>query len=529
MKVLMIVLPYLQLPDKTKTGYWGEKYARKVVPSTKMKSWPALPYGALSVASYCKDVADIRMVDCNVNEDYSADILWEMRQFQPDVVGFTMTFDNSYPHLRSALEAVREICPKAITVIGGAATIPVCGELLEREPLLDAVCFSDGEIPFRKLLMSDAPMELLDSDPAWVTRQSRTLPVKEVVQNLDDIIELDYSFVNIENYSMREEFSPYADEGEQKRFFLVTSRGCPFKCSFCYRSREDDRRMRYASVEKVVSHTKFLVEHYGMTVLTLCDDQILAHKKRAKEIFRQLAPFNIRVECLQGESVAFIDEEMAELMYKAGMRRVVLAIESGSQEVLDRMVDKPVDLDKAKETIKVLRKRGFWVTAVFVCGFPGETDAHREETKKWVLEADLDWSTFSAAVPIKGTKMYDMCVEGGYIKKDIPLGEIDYANYFIGDDAERVSREIYRMNLLCNFVHNYSMRKGDYVTAIKAFRQVIKMYENHAFAWHYTARCYWAMNRNAEAKEAIERYYSIINSDSKWRQYAREFLLLETL
>ena len=521
-KVLMIVLPYLQLSDKLKTGYWGEKYARKNSPSTKMQSWPALPYGALSVATYCKDVAEIQLIDCNTDEYYHDSIAMAMVG-EPDVVGITMTFDNSYTHLAGILRIVG-ISPKSIVVIGGAATIPVYREILDEQKRIDAVCFSDGEIPFRRLLETDDPAGLLLLDPSWVTRYSLLegiVPKKTVVQNLDDIIELDYSFVNIENYAMREEFSPLAAGIEQKRFFMVTSKGCPFACAFCYRSRENDRKMRFASVEKVISHTRFLIENYGMTVLTLCDDQILANMKRAKEIFRQLAQFNIRVECLQGESVAFIDEEMAELMFKAGMRRVVLAIESGSQEILDRMVDKPVDLNKAKETIKILRKHGFWVTAVFVMGFPGETDAHRAETLKWVEEADLDWSTFSAAVPIKGTKLYDMCIEGGYIKPDIRLGDLDFSNYFIGNDAERVSREIYKMNLRCNFVNNYSMRQGDYETAAKAFRHVINMYEGHAFAHHYLAECWKKLDR--EWRLERNRFDVILMNDPKWREYAREF------
>lgn len=527
--VLLIILPYLQLSQESKAGYWGEKYAKKNVPSTKMKSWPALPYGALSIATYCKDVANIKVLDCNVDDDYRKSILLEM-QSGPDIVGFAMTFDNSYQHLESILTLIRDVDPDIITVIGGAATVPVYKEILYEQENLDAVCFCDGEIPFWKLLESNNPIEYLQSDPSWITVQSladKVIPQKTIVQNLDDVIEIDYGFVNIDNYSMREEFSPFTEEMEvQRRFFVVTSKGCCFRCSFCYRSRENDRKIRYASIDKVIGHVRYLVEHYGMTVLTLCDDQLLFNMKRAKELFRQLEQFHIRVEVMQGESVAFIDDEMACLMKKAGMVRAVLAIESGSQYILDKMVDKPVNLNKAKEVIKILRKYGFWVTAVFVMGFPGETDEHRAETLKWIQESDLDWSTFSAAVPIKGTKLYDMCIDGRYIKSDIKLGDMDFCNYFIhtpGYSPEYVTRQIYNMNLRCNFVENYSMRQGHYETASKVFRQVIKMYENHAFAWYYLSKCQWKSGLPEAACDSMDKFNEIIKKDSKWAEYAKEF------
>ncbi|MFA5385818.1 MAG: radical SAM protein [Eubacteriales bacterium] len=526
-RVLLIVLPYLQNTDETKTGCWGEKYERK--PSTKMRSYPALPYGTLSIATYCKDVADITLFDCNIHDDYVRQLSAILVNSNPDIVGITMTFDNSYTHLNKILILIHALFPKLIIVIGGAATIPVAKEILEEQPLIDAVCFYEGEIPLREILLSDFPYIYLSQSPAWITRWSieeDRVPQKSVVENLDDIIALDYSFINPDDYAMREEFSPYTDEiKDQKRFFMVMSKGCPYKCAFCYRSRHEDRKMRFTSVEKIVEHVEFLIKEYGMNVMTICDDQFLANRKWAKSVLRALARYNLRLELLQGVSVAFIDEEMAELMKAAGVSRVVLAIESGSQEILNKMVDKPVNLNHAKAAIQILRKYGFWVTSVFVMGFPGETDDHRAETLKWVQEADLDWSTFSAAVPIKGTRLYDICVEGGYIKDDIKLGDMDFSNYFIktpGYTPEYVAREIYKMNLRVNFVENRAMRIGDYETAIKVFKQVIQMYENHALAHYYLYRCYYLLGKWDESLREIGKYINIVNKDKDWAEYVQE-------
>jgi len=90
-----------------------------------------------------------------------------------------------------------------------------------------------------------------------------------------------------------------------KQFFVITSRGCPFSCRFCMNAASLDKTVRYSSVKRVIAHVKDLVENYGMNVLTIYDDQLLYDKKRAKELFRQLAQFNLRIDCPNGLTVAF--------------------------------------------------------------------------------------------------------------------------------------------------------------------------------------------------------------------------------
>jgi anaerobic magnesium-protoporphyrin IX monomethyl ester cyclase len=506
-RVLMIVLPYMQTDPS---------------PSSKMRSWLALPYGALSVATYCKDVADITFIDCNVEDNYLGAIIKAIGKGFPEVIAFSMTFDNSFPHLKSIL--AQDFIPyQSLVVVGGAATLPVYREILTELPRIDAVCYGDGEVAFKNIFVSEEPMTA-----SWVTRKSLALgifPEKIPVPHLDDVIELDYSFVDVDNYSLQEEFAPIKVK-DPKRFYMVTSRGCPFRCSFCYKSRENNRKMQYASVDKVIDHAKYLVDTHGMNILTFCDDQILFHMKRAKEIFRRLADLKIGMEVYQGVSVAFIDEEMAELMAAAGMKRAMLNIESGSRGMLTRIIDKPVDLDHAKKVIKLLRKNNIWATAIFVMGFPGETDVHRAETLKWIREADLDWCVFNPAIPIWGTKLYDICIDSGYIRKDIRLGELDYGNYTIevpGYPAKYVSEQIYRMNLQCNFVENYQMRSGQYSMAASVFSQLVEMHPDHAFAHYYLAACFREMGNHEEALHHLTAFHDICDKDFRWEDYAMVF------
>ncbi len=515
-KILFIILPYMES--------WGDK------PETKLRAWLALPYGALSVATYCKSEAKIRILDCNVCNDYLAAVRREMQEKWPDIVAFSMTFDVAYKNLRRILSVVMEEKCLPWLFIGGAATLASYRDILVEQPVIDAVCYGDGERPMMDFLVAGSDQHnFLDKHPSWITRESLkqgTPIVKTSVENLDDTLALDYDFINMDDYSLQEEFSPHAEDiKDKKRYYMLTSRGCPFRCAFCYKSRENDRKMRYASVDKVIDHTRYLIENYGMNILTFCDDQILFNMKRAKEIFRRLAPFHIRVEIYQGMSVNFIDEEMAQLMAEAGMVRTMLNVESGSQTMLNLMIEKPVSLDKAKDTIQILRKYGIWTSGIFVVGFPGETDELRRETMDWIADADLDWCVFNPCIPIRGTKLYDICIENGYILPD-KLGTLDYGNYTIevpGYPAVYVADQIYKMNLEANFVNNRSMRVGDYKTAATMFRQVISLSPFHAFAHYYLAECLLKMGDEIAARFELNAASGLLYYKHPWGNYAQFF------
>jgi anaerobic magnesium-protoporphyrin IX monomethyl ester cyclase len=491
-KILFVVLPYMQ--DKEKKS------------STKHRGFVAFPYGVLSIATYLKKNSDavIKIFDCNIHDNFTEELL----VFNPDIVALSMMFDNSYKYVKELAHQVNDWNSNALVVMGGAATRGSHKEILDEQPDIHAVCFGEGEIPFLKLIT-------LNPSSAWVSRDTLrdgTVPEKEVIEDLDEVIELDYSFLNIDDYQMQESFSPFI-RGEGKQFFVITSRGCPFKCTFCMNSSNNDKHIRYASVTKVIHHIRELVEKYGMTILTFYDDQLLFDKDRAKLLFRELAQFKLRIDCPNGLSVAFIDDELAYLMRKAGMDTVKLAIESGSPYVLKELMHKPLRVEMVKPVVEILHKHGFWVNGYFVTGMPGETDAHRKETLNLIKDAGIDWAGFCPAIPFRDTILYNQCLEKGYIKK-IPLGESNTGDYTLnipGTTSEYIAKQTYLMNLDVNFVNNRTVKIGEYEQGIRIFSQVLERYTDHAFAYYFIAKC------------ATELFKQKTNKSNEWKEYAEYF------
>jgi radical SAM superfamily enzyme YgiQ (UPF0313 family) len=523
--ILFVILPYLIWSKETKNN--------------NTRSVLAFPYGVLSIASYIKTKAignpKISILDLNLYclEEISENINQAIEKNKPDIAAISMMFDSSYKYLNSVSKQIKDNDNNITVVLGGSAATVSWNMILHEQEYVDALCYSEGEYPLCQLIEADNIFETLFSNSAWVTRKSlaeKRAPQPSYVKNLNEVININYELINIKNYCMKEAFSPFSSirkAVDVRQFFLVTSRGCPFKCVFCSGPSLHGRDIRYADVDVLIGHVQVLVEKYGMNVLTIYDDQILFNRARAKEFFRRLAEFKLRVETPNGLSVAFIDEELAGLMKNAGIDTVPLAIESGSSRMLNEVIHKPLRLEQVKPVVEMLQKNNIFVQAYFVVGLPGEQEDDRIETVRFIKEVGLDWSGFNLATPLRGSELYKICKENGYINQNFGIGDLGMHDYVIvapGLDPVDVKRKRYLMNLDVNFVNNHRMEIGDYATAILCFEDVIARYEDHAFAYYFLAQSLSALKKEAiQIKQSLDKVKDIVSRDGVWNEYFEHF------
>ncbi len=552
---LFIVLSHVLKKDSTK--------------NVKQLNAKIIPYGVLSITTYlkknCSHNIDIKIIDCNLYDynDYIELIKNTIRDFKPDIIGLSMNFDNSYKYL-SIMKFIKNINydndnirydndninddngnnKVPIVILGGGSATSLYKEILNSYDYIDAVCYTEGEIPLLQLVnCKDNGIDrkwLIENHMSFATKKSlgqNIIPKSSFVENLDDVIDIDYSLIDMEKYQMIQAF-PFLQTNKykgkkKKQFYLITSRGCPYKCVFCATHSFYNNQIRYASIDKVISHVKYLVENYGMNLLTIYDEQLLFNKERAKELFRQLAQFNLRIDTPNGLSVAFIDDEMAYLMKKAGFDNAVLAVESGSEYMLKKVIHKPYDIKIVKPLVQTLRKYNLFILAAFVVGIPGETEKYRQETITFIRDIEFDWITINSATPLRGSELYDICIKNGYIEKNSRIGELEYEmkNYIINAPPhltpEIVNKTVQLMNLDINFVTNYRMKIGDYQTAALCFEDVIDRVPDHAFAYYYLAEAQKHLNvKTSIITENFNKFTEIINKDDTWKEYAEHFRLV---
>jgi anaerobic magnesium-protoporphyrin IX monomethyl ester cyclase len=522
--ILLVVLPY-RLGDATTDT------SKKAI-----RSFLAFPYGVLTLASYVKRFANnlnkVKVLDLNLPAAESADVilLRKISDMRPDVVGFSMSYDVSYPWLKSLAAAVKNADKSIYVVAGGPAITTAYAEVLMECEHVDAACYSEGEVGLKNLIEADNIQDATSKDP-WVTKSKllKKTVTSPVYDDLDKIIDVDYSLVDINAYSMKEAFSPFTKfTASSKQFFIVTSRGCPFKCVFCAEPSFHGANMRYASVDRVVEHVAGLKEKYGLSVLTIYDDQILMNRIRAKELFSKLAPLNIRVEMPNGVTLSYIDEELAGLMKKAGVDTIFLAIEHGSKRVLKDIIRKPIAFKQINPTIQLLQNAGIFTCAFFVIGLPGETRSERQETRDAIFDWGLDWSFFNYATPLRGSELFRLCKENKWIdEKYLPIGAIDMTEYVItapGMDKNEIKQTVFDMNLDLNFVHNSNLRKENLSTAYQTFREVIERHPGQPFAHYFLGKCLLEMGASAGKVDAhFKNYKEIIGSSETWHAAAMRF------
>jgi radical SAM superfamily enzyme YgiQ (UPF0313 family) len=506
-----------------------------------------VPYGVLSLAAYVKAYANydvrIKVIDLNVKaykiclnteelelniNNYVAD---EIIRFQPDIVGISALFNTCYPYLHPISETVKKINPKVILVVGGGLATNLHSEILNNVPYIDAACYGEGEIPLCQLLNAENKNLYLKSSPAWVTRDSiygGCTPVSVFVQDLDQIPFFDYTLIDLNDYGGRETDNT-TRKSNARNLSIHTSRGCPFKCVFCASGSVHGNKVRFMSVEKVITEVAQMIDSLHLEVLAIDDDHFLSDRARAKQILLRLIDYNIRVEFPNGIAVYALDEEICSLLKKAGVTTISLAVESGSDFVLKHVINKPLKLEMVKNAVKLLRENDISVHAGFVVGLPGELEEHRDETMALIFDFGFDWCYFNLAVPVAGSRLYKICKEKDYlINNDLGEHITMKCNIRTPDiDPEYMEEKAYLMNLEANFVKNYNMSVGNFHKALKYFQNIAGKYPDHAFAHYYLAK---ALEDLGSGLETIEyhraKFFELVNNNKIWGKYSQYFNLI---
>lgn len=264
--------------------------------------------------------------------------------------------------------------------------------------------------------------------------------------NLDAIPFPAYHLFKIERYTNLQPLTDGLDK-HARSYTIVTSRGCPYKCTYCSKPITGDT-WRARSVENVLREWKMLVEDLGATEIGVTDDIWNLDLKRAKALCRGLIEMKLnRVPWItvHGMKVNHTDAELFQLMKRAGCKRVGFGVESGDEEILKRVVKKSQTFDQVRAAFKNARAAGLQTMGFFIYGMPGETEATMEKTTQLALELDPDLAHFMIASPYPGTVLWDTVQRDGklYAKdwRDLAI-QSDHAHFdYPGMDAQLVEKK----------------------------------------------------------------------------------------
>ena len=418
--------------------------------------------------------------------------------FVPDAIGISILFSTAHKSTGHIADAVKRLWKEAPIVVGGMHATNAVEALLEM-PSIDLVCRGEGESIIADLVNCMRGQNDPESIQGVVGRKkfeaaaSTSGTVFESAPLIDDLDEIPlpaWHLLPMSEYvqsigSRVRRMDTIEQDGEAT---IVTSRGCPFSCTFCASWTVHGRRMRFRSAANVVRELEILNERYGVNLVIPEDDLFTVKKTRIIELCNAVAErFNgsIGFQFPNGLSVATLDEEVIDAMILMGMKLANIAIESGSDDVQRNIIKKNCSLDRARHVVQICRDRDIFTRCYFIIGFPGETLEHIEETLAFASSLPSDWNVFNIAAPLIGSEMYEQMLARGDIDETYNWDSAFFSERSFDTKeitADRLKQVVYSANIKINFFNNHSMRTGNYHRAISVFQEILHGYPHHLIA-----------------------------------------------
>lgn len=204
----------------------------------------------------------------------------------------------------------------------------------------------------------------------------------------------------------------YAAAGDQLAGFsyrtlgIITSRGCPFKCTYCINSKRETA-LRFHSEDRVMEELKYLVEKHHIESIAFYDELVATDARRFKQICESMIRNNmshLKWEC-QMHAKTF-RPDLLKLMKQAGCIQVTVGFESGSQRILDT-INKGATVEQNMDAARMAHEAGLRVRGCFIVGTPGETLDDVRQTEQFMKQAKVDFSSVHYMTPLPGTAIFD--------------------------------------------------------------------------------------------------------------------------
>jgi len=378
-----------------------------------------------------------------------------IQDFSPDIVGVSCLFSTQADNAHNTCKIVKEINKGILTVMGGSHPSVMPDETL-RDENVDFVVIGEGEYTLRDLLKhleNNADLAALDGLAFRKGQKIVVNPKTKFIEEPDCL-----PFPARHYFPMEKYFDPkkyQVSPRETPAATIMSSRGCPAKCIFCSIHTVWGRPFRARSAENVLEEIGLLIDKYGVKEIQFIDDNLTLDKNRLMAICDGIKKRFPRLKWLSlGVALWALDEETITSMAESGCYRIYLPVESGSQDVLTRIVRKPLLLSKIPPLLKKMKILGMEVHGFFVVGFPGETPDQARQTLRYARKLNLDHHYVYYATPYPGTDMYDICKRNGYIIEEEGYKNLDPRKIHIETPvlpAAVLRRIVRRLNIICQW------------------------------------------------------------------------------
>ncbi|MCK4326621.1 radical SAM protein, partial [bacterium] len=343
-----------------------------------------------------------------------------------DFIGIGAPFSNHANIIRELSKEIKNIYPKIPIVIGGTYASTSPEDILTTD--VDYAICGEGEVPLAQLLSGRSP----DKIKGLAYKRNSEVITSGRAEVIEDLDEIPFPARDVFHYNRvldsigpaRIRVGTDIIESESRGIPIITSRGCPYDCTFCSVHFVHGYKWRFRSADNVIKEIIEVKEKYNVTDLSIIDDHLTAKHDRLVQILDRLIKLDlgIRWSTPNGVRLEHLDEEILTKMKKAGAVSVVLGIQSGDPKMLKIMRTK-LDLRKAEKTVEICSRIGLEMAAFFIIGHPGEDRASFRKTIRYgqrLGKYGLKDFRINIARAYPKTKLFNYCKENDlFVRKDV--------------------------------------------------------------------------------------------------------------
>ncbi|MGA2447831.1 MAG: radical SAM protein [Polyangiaceae bacterium] len=319
---------------------------------------------------------------------------------------------------------IKRFHPFAHVVVGGPHATPLAREMLAHHPAIDTVCVGESEVTFLELidrLARGAPTSGIAGTAFRGTRGVELGPLRAAVTDLDALA------------SPHDTFDTH---------IVMTSRGCPWQCTFCGAETSWGRGYRGQSVPYVLGAIERALARLPVKMIQIKDDTFTTHGKRVVALCQGIRDRGLRFVWSCDTRVDVLSDELLREMRLAGCERLSLGVESGSQRVLDAM-DKKITPAEIVASTELAKKWGIKVRYYMMIGSRGETRETFLETLAFLERAKPHQYIFACLSVYPGTRDFAAAVKAGWLDAEFYF-ERDFQELKTTFDASDADTEFFR-------------------------------------------------------------------------------------
>ncbi len=383
----------------------------------------AFPLGpAYIMASLKKSNFEVRCLNLNYETTPLSILLKKIySEYQFDVV-ITGGLSTDYNKIKQIRNIVKNFKKDTIFIVGGGLVTSMPELILENiKP--DFISIGEGEYNICKILE-----KLQNNDNnfreikgiGYVTNGELVVTQPETIKNIDSLPFPDFELAYIDAFLKNQKFFLKNDSIIMP---IISSRGCPFKCTFCFHTVGDKYRNR--TLDNFFQELEYLIDNYGINTFIIYDELLSANKERLFLFCQRISEYNVRWSCQM--RVDIVTEEILKIMRASGCFAINYGIESICDNILSSM-KKNINRIQIENALFLTKKNGISIQGNLIFGDKKETFNTALETLNWWKKHNYYCLNLSLIIPYPGTEAFKYCIKEGiinnsleYLEKNCPV------------------------------------------------------------------------------------------------------------